>query len=172
MRSLLFLFFIVPILTWNVGISNFLEEISSLSHSVVFLCFFAVFVKDDLLISPCYSLELCIQLSIFFPFLLCLSLLLFTQLFVKLPQTTPLPSCISFSLGWFWSPPPVQCYKLPSVVLQAVLSIRSNHKGFDLDHTWMAYWFSLLSLIWAWFLQHRADDLSHSHLQVLFLLTI
>ena len=37
-----------------------------------------------------------------------------------LPQTTTLPSCISFSLGWFWSLPPVQCYKPLSIVLQAV----------------------------------------------------
>ena len=46
-----------------------------------------------------------------FPFLPCLSLLFFPQLFVKPPQTTTLPSCISFALGWFWSLPPVQCYE-------------------------------------------------------------
>ena len=46
---------------------------------------------------------------IFSPFLLFLSLLFFPQLFVKPPQTTTLPPCISFSLGWFWSLPPVQC---------------------------------------------------------------
>ena len=36
-----------------------------------------------------------------FPFLLCLSLLSFPQLFVKSPQTITLPSCISFSLEKF-----------------------------------------------------------------------
>ena len=36
-----------------------------------------------------------------FPFVLCLSLVLFSQLFVKPSQTTALPSCISFSWGWF-----------------------------------------------------------------------
>ena len=41
-----------------------------------------------------------------FPILPCLLLLFFPQLFVKLPQTTTLPSCISFSLGWLWSLPP------------------------------------------------------------------
>ena len=30
----------------SLGISNFLEEISSLSHSIVFLCFFALITKD------------------------------------------------------------------------------------------------------------------------------
>jgi len=37
----------------------------------------------------------------------------------KPPQTTVLPSCISFSWGWFRSPHPVQCYKPPSIVVQA-----------------------------------------------------
>ena len=46
----------------SFGISNFLEELSSLSHSVVFLCFFALIAEEDFLISPCYSLELCIQI--------------------------------------------------------------------------------------------------------------
>ena len=40
-RSLPFLSFIEPIFAWNV-LSNFLEEISSLSHFVVFLYFFAL----------------------------------------------------------------------------------------------------------------------------------
>ena len=44
-----------------LGISNFLEEISSLPHSIVFLYFFALITEEGFLISPCYSLELCIQ---------------------------------------------------------------------------------------------------------------
>ena len=55
-----------------------------------------------------------------FLFLLYLLLLFFSQLFLRAPQTTTLPSCISFSLTWFWSLPPVQCYELPSIVLQAL----------------------------------------------------
>ena len=35
--------------------------------------------------------------------LLCLLFLFFSQLFVKLSQTTSLPFCISFSWGWSWS---------------------------------------------------------------------
>ena len=46
----------------SLGISNFLQEISSLSHSVVFLYFFALITEEGFLISPCYSLELCIQM--------------------------------------------------------------------------------------------------------------
>ena len=47
----------------SLGISNYLEEISSLSHSVVFLYFFALIDEEGFLISPCYSLELCIQMG-------------------------------------------------------------------------------------------------------------
>ena len=43
-----------------LGISSFLEEISSLSHSV-FLYFFTLITEEGFLMSPCYSLELCIQ---------------------------------------------------------------------------------------------------------------
>ena len=46
----------------SLGISNFLEEISSLSHSAVFLDFFALITEEGFLISPYYSLELCIQI--------------------------------------------------------------------------------------------------------------
>ena len=35
----------------SLGISNFLEEISSLSHSVLFLYFFALIAEDGFLIS-------------------------------------------------------------------------------------------------------------------------
>ena len=38
----------------SLGISNFLEEISSLSHSVVFLSFFPLITEEGFLISPCY----------------------------------------------------------------------------------------------------------------------
>ena len=80
------------------------------------------------------------------PSLSYLLLLFFSQLFVSPPLTTTLPSVISFSWGWFWSPPPVQCYKPPSIVLQALcllyLILRiylspplCNDKGFDLGHT-------------------------------------
>ena len=52
----------------SFGISDFLEEIASLSHSVVFLYFFALIAEEGFLVSPCYSLELCIQMFIFFLF--------------------------------------------------------------------------------------------------------
>ena len=68
-RSIPFLSFIVPIcMKCSLGISNFLEEISSLFHYIAFLYFFALITEEGFLISPCYSLELCIQIVLFFLF--------------------------------------------------------------------------------------------------------
>ena len=64
----------------SLGISNFLEEISSLSHSIVFLYFFALIAEEGFLISPCYSLELCIQMLISFLYSFALASLLFTAI--------------------------------------------------------------------------------------------
>ena len=152
----------------SLGISDFLEEIFSLSYSIVFLSFFALFT---LLVSKScptllqlhgwYLTSLhCpwdfqarilewvaisfskiahfgrlsyLSLLLFgtlhsdgniFLFLLCLPLLFFSQLFVRCLQTAIFPFCISFSWWWFWSPP-VQGYKPPSIVPQA-LFIRPN----------------------------------------------
>ena len=52
----------------SLGISNFLKEISSLSHSVVFLYFFALIAEEGFLISSFCFLELCIQMLISFLF--------------------------------------------------------------------------------------------------------
>ena len=52
----------------SLGICNFLEEISSLSHSNVFFYFFALTTEEGFLISPCYSLGLSIQMGISFLF--------------------------------------------------------------------------------------------------------
>ena len=52
-------------MNYFLGITNFLEEISGLCHSIVFLYFFALITEEGFLISPCYSLELCIQMGQF-----------------------------------------------------------------------------------------------------------
>ena len=52
----------------SLGISNFLEEISSLSHSIFCLYFFALITEEGFFISLCYSLEICIQMDISFLF--------------------------------------------------------------------------------------------------------
>ena len=67
--------------------------------------------------------------------LLYLLLLFFSQLLVRTTQTTILPFCISFSWRSFGSLPPVQCYKPLSIVLQVLLSMRSNPLNLFLTST-------------------------------------
>ena len=140
----------------SLGIFNFLEEISSPSHSIVFLYFFTLVTEEGFLIFPCYSLELCTQtvISFLFP---CAFHLFFSQLFVRPPQTDILLFCISFSWGWSRSLSPVQCHKPPPIVLQALclsdlipwiyfsFSLY-NHKGFDLS-----------LVVFPYFLQFRSE---------------
>ena len=52
----------------SLGIANFLEEISSLCRSIVSLYFFSWITEEGFLISPCYSLELCIRMRVSFLF--------------------------------------------------------------------------------------------------------
>ena len=64
----------------SLNISDFLEEISSVSHSILFLYFFALISKEGFLFSPCNSLELYIQIGISFLFSFDLVSLLFSAL--------------------------------------------------------------------------------------------
>ena len=64
----------------SLGISNFFEEISSLSQSFVFFYVFALITEEGFLISPCYSLELCIQMLIYSFSPLLFASLLFTAI--------------------------------------------------------------------------------------------
>ena len=75
--SVLYCAFVYPCVKCSLGISTFLEVLSSLSHSIVILCFFALFTSEGFLISPCYSSELHSN-GYIFPFLLCLSFLFFS----------------------------------------------------------------------------------------------
>ena len=70
-RSIPFLPFIVPFFAWNVPLLSLIflkRSLSSISHFIVFLHFFALIAKEGFLISSCYSLELCIQMLISFLF--------------------------------------------------------------------------------------------------------
>ena len=95
--SLPFLSFIVPILAWNVPL------ISPISlnrfHSFPFYCFLLLLCIIHLR-RPSYLILLFVgtlnSVGYIFPFLPCLLLLFFPQLFAKPPQTTTLPSCKNF----------------------------------------------------------------------------
>ena len=128
----------------SLGISNFLEEISSLSHSVVFLCFFALIAEECFLISLAIlwnSAFRCLYLS--FSLLLFASLL-FTAI-CKASSDSHFAFFHFFSMGMVLLP--VSCTMsrtsvhrssgilsdlIPSICLSLLLY---NHKGFDLGHT-------------------------------------
>ena len=120
-RSISFLSFIVFIFAWNVP----LVSLIFLKRSLVFpiLLFSSISLHWSLrkaFLSLLAFFGTLHSNGYIFPFLLCSSLLFFSQLFVQPPQTAILLFCISFSWGWFWSLPPVQCYKPPSIVVQTV----------------------------------------------------
>ena len=120
-RSISFLSFIEPIFAWNVP----LVSLIFLKRSLVFFILMFSSISLHWSLRKAFLVLLTILWNsafrwIYLSFFPCLSLLFFPQLFVRPPQTTILPFCISSSWGWFWSPPPVQCRKLLSIVLQVL----------------------------------------------------
>ena len=124
----------------SLGISHFLEEISNHSHSTVFLYFFALFSQKVFLISPCYSLELCIQTGILF-----LSPFPFASLFssiCKVSSDNHFVFLHLFFLGMFLIP--ASCKMLGTSVSSSSGTLSDlipwiylslplyNHMGFDL----------------------------------------
>ena len=90
------------------------EEISSLSHCIVFLYFFALIAKEGFLISSCYSLELCIQMGMSFLSPLLFASLLFTAIckassdscfayFAFLFLGDSLDPCLLYNVTNFWN---------------------------------------------------------------------
>jgi len=104
-RSILFLCFIEPIFAWDV----LLVSLIFLKRSLVFpiLLFSSISLHCSVRKAFISLLAILWDLLSFafrwsiFPFFLCYSLLFFSQLFVRPPQTTILPFCISCSWGWF-----------------------------------------------------------------------
>ena len=82
---------------YSLGISNFLEEISSLSH-YIFPLFLCIDRWGRLSYLSMLFFETLHSNGNIFPFLLCFCLL-FSQIFVRSPQTAILLFCISFSWG-------------------------------------------------------------------------
>ena len=125
----------------SLGISNFLEEISSLSHSVIFLYFFCTDHWGRLSYLSLLFLETLHSNGYIFPFLLCLSILFFSQLFVRPPQTAILPflhffflgiALISVSCTMSWTSIHSSSGTLSDLVPQIYfLILLYNHKGFD-----------------------------------------
>ena len=146
-RSISFLSFIVPIFAWNVPLVSliFLKR-SLVSHSIFSLYLFALITEEGFLISPCYCLELCIQLGISFLFsfafhfssfqsyllgllwqLFCLFAILFLGMVLITAFCTMSQTSIHSSSGTLSDLIPWIYFSLPLY----------NRKGFDLGHTWM-----------------------------------
>ena len=155
-KSIPFLSFIEPIFAWNVP----LVSLIFLKRSLIFpILLFSSISLHWSLRKPFLSL-LGLWNSAFrwiYPFFfLCLSLLFFSQLFVRPPQTTILPFCISFLengldhclLFNVRTSIHTSSGTLSDLIPWIYLSLPLyNCKGFDLGHTWMVLWFSLLSSI-------------------------
>ena len=126
-------------------ISNFLEEISRLSHSIVFLYFSALITEERFLISPCYSLELYIQMGISFLFSFAFCFSSFLDCFKAssdndsaflhfLEMVLIIASC---TILWT-SSIVLQAFCLPDLIPWIYLPLPLyNHSGFDLGHTSM-----------------------------------
>ena len=69
-RSIPFLFFIVPMFVWKVPLVSLIFLKRSLVFPILLfiLYFFALITEEGFLVFPCYSLELCIQMVICFLF--------------------------------------------------------------------------------------------------------
>ena len=106
-RTLLCLPFILPILAWMVPwISPIIWKTSLFIPILLFSSITLHSSLKGLSYLPLLFSGTLSTVGYSFPFPPCLALLIFPHLFLKPPQTTTLPSCISFSLEWFWSLPP------------------------------------------------------------------
>ena len=116
-RSTPFLSFIEPIFSWNAPLGSLIFLKRSLDFPIVlFSCFFALI--DEAFLSLLAMLWKSALKWVYLSFSPFLSHFFFTQLFVRVSQETIyLPFCISFSWGWSWSLPVVQCHEPPSIVL-------------------------------------------------------
>ena len=164
----------------SLGISNFLEEIASLSHSVAFLYFFALITEEGFLISPCYSLELWVEMVYLSFSPLSSASLLFSAsckassdnhyafLHFFFLRMVLIPAFYTMS----WTSIHNSSGTLSALIPWVYLSLPVyNRKGFDLGHTWLSSGFP-------YFLPFKSEfgskdhDLSHSQLSVLFLLVL
>ena len=151
-------------LAWNVSLVSLIFLKRSLVFPILFFSsyFFALITEEGFIFSPCYSLELYIQMGISFfpsfPFasLLCQAIckassdshfaflhFLFLGMVLISASCTMSRSSVHSSSGtlsdlipWIYLSPPLY-----------------NHKGFDLGHTGMVQWFPLLSSISVWIWQ-------------------
>ena len=109
-------------------------KISSLSHSVLFLYFFALIAEEGFLISSCSSLELCIQILISFLFSFAFHFSSFHS-YLRPPQTDILLFLHFFSMGMVWIPVSCTVPRTSFHSSSGTLSIRSRPLNLFLTST-------------------------------------
>jgi len=157
-RSITFLSFIVPVFPWNIP----LVSLIFLKRSLVFPILLFSSISLHCSLSKAFFTFLSILQNsssdaYIFPFLPCLSLLFFSQLFIRPPLTTILHF---FFLGMIlittfctmsWTSVHSSSDNLSDLIPCICLSLSLyNCKGFDLGHTWMPSSFP-------YFLQFRSE---------------
>ena len=113
--------FIVPIFAWNVPLVSLIFLKRSLVLPILLFYFFALITEEGFLMSLLFF-ETLHSHGYIFPFLLCLSLVCFSQLFVRPPQTAILPLTFPFLWDHFdhhllYKPSPSivgACFKFPN----------------------------------------------------------
>ena len=110
----------------SLSISNYLEERSRLSHSIVFLYLFALIIEEDFLMLSLLFFGNLHSNGYIFPFLLCLLLLFFSQLFVRPPETTIFAFLHFFFLGMVLNTASCTMPQTSVHSSSGILSIRSN----------------------------------------------
>ena len=144
-RSIPFLSFIEPIFAWNIPLVSLIFLKRSLVFPI-FLCFFALITEEGFLISPRYSLELCIQMGILSFSPLPFNSLLFSAI-CEASSDNHFAFLHFFSLGMVliaasctmsWTSIHSSSGTLSNLIPWIYLSLPLyNRKKFHLCHTWM-----------------------------------
>ena len=101
-RSIQLLSFVEPIFAWNIPLVSLIFLKRSLGFPILIFSSISLhWLLRKAFLSPFSILWNSAFTWVYLPFLLCFSLLFFSQLFVRPPQTAILLFCISFSWGWF-----------------------------------------------------------------------
>ena len=126
-RSIPFLSFIVPYFAWNVPLVSLIFLKRSLVFPVLLVssnsCTIHLWKLSYLSLLFSENLN---SIGYIFPFLLCLSLLFYSQVFVRSPETTILPFLHLFSLGMVLIPASCTMSQTSVHSPSGTLSIRSN----------------------------------------------
>ena len=116
-RSMPFLSFIVPIFAWNIPFVSLIFLKRSLVFPILlFHLFLCIVYLGSLSFLPLLFFGTLHSDRYIFPFRLPFASLLFSVI-SKSFSDNHFAIYTSFPWGWFWSLPPVQCYKPPCIVL-------------------------------------------------------